>query len=165
MTFFFKRIDHSPEAVRTDSTSRSNSWHFFRTDSTSHSNGWQFFLERIPRAVQTNTKFVRQRLSVRKWQTIRHVFAWEVTPRDWQNIFAMFINPYPSQINCRGKFLCFSFVTLLRVTKTLWKYFPMGYPHLRTEKLGTLTPPPPPSPVENQMPSVEVVWIFYGTTH
>ena len=71
----------------------------------------------------------------------------------------MFINPYPSQTNCRGKLLCFFFVTLLRVTKTLWKYFPMGYPHLRTEKLGTLTTL---SPLENHIPSVRVVCIFYG---
>ena len=74
----------------------------------------------------------------------------------------MFINPYPLQINCRDKCLCFFSVILLRVTKTLWKYFPMGYPHLRTEKLGTLTTP---SPLENQIRSVGVVCIFYGTTH
>ena len=78
----------------------------------------------------------------------------------------MFINPFPSQINCRGKSLCFFFVTLLRVTKTLWKYFPMGYPHLRTEKLGTLTtPPPPPTPPGKSDPFRRSGMVFYGTTH
>ena len=55
---------------------------FFPTDSPSRSNGWQFFDEQfIPRAVQTDTK------SVRKRQTVRNVFTW----RDWQNMFTMFI--------------------------------------------------------------------------
>ena len=64
--FFFEQI---AEAIRTDGN---------------------FFLERIALAIQTNPE------SVWKRQTIRNVFAWEVMPRDWQNIFAMFINPYVS---------------------------------------------------------------------
>ena len=35
------------------------------------------FFEWIARAIQMDTKY-----------------AWEVTPGDWQNMFAMFINPY-----------------------------------------------------------------------
>ena len=73
------------------------------------------------------------------------------SPRDWQNIFAMFIHPYPSQINCRCKFSCFFFVTLLRVRRTL-----------PTWKLVKLTPPP--FPWENPIPSVGVAWIFPGTS-
>ena len=38
--------------------------------------------------------------------------------------------------------MCFFFVTLLRVTRTLWKYFPMVTP-LPTGKLGKLTHLPP----------------------
>ena len=69
--FPFERI---AQAVQMDDN-------FFRTDSPSHSNGWQFFDEQIPRAVQTDTK------SVRKRQTVRNIFTWEVTLRDWQNMF------------------------------------------------------------------------------
>ena len=39
--------------------------------------------------------------------------------------------------------------------------FPYGEPPLPTGKLGKLTPP---SPLENLIPSVGVVWIFSGTT-
>ena len=57
MTTFLKRI---VQVVRTDDK-------VFQTDSPSRSN--EFFFERIPRAVQTDTK------SVRKRQTVRNVFA------------------------------------------------------------------------------------------
>ena len=56
-----------------------------------------------------------------------------------------------SQINCRGKFLCFFFNTLLRVTRTLWKYFPVVTSPLPTGELGKL---PPPSPWKNPIPSL-----------
>ena len=68
-----------------------------------------------------------------------------------------------SQINCHGKVLCFFFViTLLRVTRTLWKYFPMvtPRPHWKMRQIDS------PSPLENPIPSVGGgVWIFSGTTH
>ena len=41
--------------------------------------------------------------------------------------------------------------------------FPYGEPPLPAGKLGKLTPPP--SPLENLIPSVGLVWIFSGTTH
>ena len=67
----------------------------------------------------------------------------------------MFINPYPSQINCFGKFLCFFFVTLLHVMRTLWKYLPMVHP-LPTGKLGKLTPPSLPWIIRS------LLWGWYG---
>ena len=46
--------------------------------------------------------------------------------------------------------MCFFFVTLLRVTRTLWKYFPMVTPppHWKIRQID------PPSPLENPIPSV-----------
>ena len=45
--------------------------------------------------------------------------------------------------------------------RTLWKYFPMvtPSPHWKIRQID------PPSPLENPIPSVGVVWIFSGTTH
>ena len=61
--------------------------------------------------------------------------------------------------NCYGKVLCFFFVILLH--KNPREIFPYGAPLLPTGILGKLTPPP--SPLENLIPSVGVVWIFSGT--
>ena len=55
---------------------------------------------------------------------------------------------------------CFFFVTLLRITRTLWKYFPMvtPCPHWKIRQID--------SPLINPIPSVEGgVWTFSGTTH
>ena len=73
----------------------------------------------------------------------------------------MFINPYPSQINCRGKFLRFFFVTLLRITRTLWKYFLMVHPppHLKIRQIHH------PLPLENLIPSVGVVYGYFPEPH
>ena len=55
--------------------------------------------------------------------------------------------------NCYGKVLCFFFVILLH--KNPREIFPYGAPLLPTGILGKLTPP---SPLENPIPSVVVVW-------
>ena len=46
--------------------------------------------------------------------------------------------------------MCFFCVTLLRVTRTLWKYFPMVTPppHWKIRQID------PPSPLDNPIPSV-----------
>ena len=59
--------------------------------------------------------------------------------------------------------MCFFFVTLLRVTRTLWKYFPMvTLPH--HWKIRQIEPPPPPWKIRS-LPWGGGVWIFSGTTH
>ena len=57
--------------------------------------------------------------------------------------------------------MCFFFVTLLCITRTLWKYFPMVNPTPRW-KIRQIDPP---STLENPIPFMVVVWIFSGTTH
>ena len=93
---------------------------------------------------------------------MRKVFTWEDTARDWQNIFAMFINPYPSQRNCCGKFLCFFFCYSLMHHENRLEIFPYGALPSPLENLANW---PSPSPLENPIPSVGLVWIFSGTTH
>ena len=81
--FLFERIS---QVVRTDDN-------FFQwiaqaiwMDDTFLLNGWPKPFKRMtigfewrPRAVQTDIKTVRKR------QTVRNIFGWEATPRDWQN--------------------------------------------------------------------------------
>ena len=145
MTIFFKRI---AQTVRTDDN-------FFRTDSQSRSNGWQLFLngypkpfKRIPNPFENGTPqgtFSRERSrrgtdKICSRRPLIHRFSSSLT-------FVVFYI-----LNCRGEFLCFVFVTLLRVTRTLWKYFPMLIPppHWKIRQID----PPPPSPLENPIPSV-----------